>query len=54
FPPEPLTDNVSERIIRSFCEQLTSEKLEEAGCAVCGQLKPKKDLSPLKNVKAHL
>ena len=51
FPPKPLDKNLSHRIIGSFCENSTPDALEEAGCAVCGQLVPVKQLTRLKAVK---
>ncbi|KAH6891703.1 hypothetical protein BKA70DRAFT_1119629, partial [Coprinopsis sp. MPI-PUGE-AT-0042] len=44
FPPPTPSLLLQERIIRNFCADLTPEKVEEAGCCVCGQLKLKTDL----------
>ena len=38
FPPTPLENTLSQRIISDFCEQSSPSALEEAGCAVCGKL----------------
>jgi hypothetical protein len=51
FPPAPVDNKVSHKIISDFCESLTPDALEEAGCAVCGQLVPVTQLTRLKAVK---
>ena len=51
FPPKPLDNNLSHKIISNFCETLTPDALDEAGCAVCGQLVPVKQLTRLKAIK---
>jgi hypothetical protein len=51
FPPAPVNDKLSHKIISDFCENLTPDALEEAGCAVCGQLVPVTKLTRLKAVK---
>ena len=51
FPPIPADNQSSHKIISDFCESLTPDALEEAGCAVCGQLVPVTQLTRLKAVK---
>ena len=54
FPPSPLTDELSETIIRQWCEDAKPSSLEESGCAVCGELVPISQLSRLKAIKNML
>jgi hypothetical protein len=54
FPPPPLTKDLSETIIREWCEKSKPSSLEESGCAVCGELVPVVHLSRLKVVKTML
>ncbi|KAJ3521123.1 hypothetical protein NMY22_g12441 [Coprinellus aureogranulatus] len=54
FPPKPLTQDDEIEIVRRACASLDPQVFEEAGCAVCGQLTPKKQLSRLKEVKGLL
>jgi ribosomal protein S26 len=51
FPPAPVDDKLCHKIIGDFCENLTPDALEEAGCAVCGQLVPVTKLIRLKAVR---
>ena len=51
FPPKPVDINLSHKIVGDFCENSTPDTLEEAGCAVCGQLVPVRQLTRLKAVK---
>jgi hypothetical protein len=51
FPPMPIDNKLSHKIISDFCENLTPDALEEAGCAICGQLVPVTQLTRLKAVK---
>lgn len=51
FPPAPLDDTLSQKIISGFCEQSSPPALEEAGCAVCGILTPLSQLTRLKAIK---
>ncbi|KAK0442067.1 hypothetical protein EV421DRAFT_1663232, partial [Armillaria borealis] len=46
FPPKPLTPDLTLRIARDFCQDMSPAVFEEAGCAVCGQLTPLSKLSP--------
>ncbi|KAJ2913327.1 hypothetical protein MD484_g7083, partial [Candolleomyces efflorescens] len=40
--------------MRAFCDQLKPEAIEEVGCAVCAQLKLKKDMTPLAEYEEYL
>ncbi|KAF8227742.1 hypothetical protein L208DRAFT_1295225, partial [Tricholoma matsutake] len=40
FPPTPLTKQLSHAIITDWCNPSKPASLEEAGCAVCGELVP--------------
>ncbi|KIL57946.1 hypothetical protein M378DRAFT_15905 [Amanita muscaria Koide BX008] len=51
FPPQPLTRSLAHTIVTSACKKMGKKNIEEAGCAVCGQLTPLKHLSKLKSVK---
>ena len=52
FPPD-ISDinNLSHTIISSVCRKMDKSNIEEAGCAVCGELKSLKNLSRVKNIK---
>ena len=54
FPPPPLSKELAETIIRSWCKETKPSSLEEAGCAVCGELVPMSHLSRLKSIKTML
>ncbi|KAF8871879.1 hypothetical protein BD779DRAFT_1453399, partial [Infundibulicybe gibba] len=47
FPPEPLSKLTTAKIISGFTADSSPNKFEEAGCAVCGQLVPLRELSAL-------
>ena len=53
FPPpcETLGPNLEMKIIKDFCKAQAPSSIEEAGCAVCGQLELLRDLVPLKTIK---
>jgi hypothetical protein len=53
YPPPPLNDTQTHKIISNFCANLKSNKtsIEEAGCGVCGQLVPTVQLTRIKAVK---
>jgi hypothetical protein len=53
FPPpcEMLGPDLEMRIIKDFCKEQAPASVEEAGCAVCGQLVLRRDLVPLKSIK---
>ncbi|KAF8222777.1 hypothetical protein L208DRAFT_1147502, partial [Tricholoma matsutake] len=54
FPPTPLTKQLSHAIITDWCNSSKPASLEEAGCAVCGELVPVTQLSHLKGTKGML
>ena len=54
FPPDISDKNNSHAIISSACKKMNKANIEEAGCSVCGELKPFKNLSHLKNIKNML
>jgi hypothetical protein len=54
FPTEPASTQLEHDIIRDACRRMEPSNLEEIGCAVCGELKPRKDASRLKSVKKIL
>ena len=51
FPPEPASVQLEHDIIRDACRRMDPSNIEEVGCAVCGELKLRKDTSRLKSVK---
>ena len=51
FPPDPADSNLIHTILTKICDKMQPKKLEEAGCAVCGELKPMQELSRLKGIK---
>ena len=51
FPPEPASKDLEHAIIRDACKRMDPENFEEVGCAVCGELKLRKNTSRLKSVK---
>jgi len=51
FPPLSLDPQLGHKIIASACKRMNKSSLEEAGCAVCSELKPLKTLSKLKSIK---
>jgi hypothetical protein len=51
FPPEPASKDLEHAIIRDACTRMHPENFEEVGCAVCGELKLRKDTGRLKSVK---
>jgi len=54
FPPSPPDNKLMCDITHDFCFDSSPGKLEEAGCAVCGQLTPSSNLTRLKSVKQCL
>ena len=54
FPPSPPDNKLMCDIAHDFCSESSPDKMEEAGCAVCGQLTPSSELSRLKSVKQCL
>lgn len=47
FPPPPASDDLVGRCISGFVDDTCPDVFEEAGCAVCGQLTPRRTLRPL-------
>ena len=54
FPPEPLDHSLRDKIVSSACKKMSPASFEEGGCAVCGELKPSRELSRLKSIKNQL
>lgn len=48
FPPSPPHNELICDIARNFCFNSSPDKMEEAGCAICGQLTPSSKLTKLK------
>ena len=51
FPPPPADYNLTHTILSNVCSKMKPENLEEAGCAVCGELRPVGRLSHLKGIR---
>ena len=51
FPLHPADYNLMHTILTNICNKMKSANLEEAGCAVCGELKPIGTLTHLKGIK---
>ena len=51
FPPSMPDKNLYHQIISDAIKKMDPKSIEEAGCAVCGLLKPSCELSRLKSVK---
>ncbi|KAF7776711.1 hypothetical protein Agabi119p4_5104 [Agaricus bisporus var. burnettii] len=54
FPPDPPTERLMSNLIQAFCSEFDPEKIEEVGCAVCGQLRLKSSMRPLSNIDLDL
>ena len=54
FPPKPASNELELDIIKKACSRMNPDNFEEVGCAVCGELKPRKDSSRLKGIKNML
>ena len=54
FPPFPATTDLTDLILLKACKKMHPKAVEEAGCAVCGELKPLQKMSRLKSVKNFL
>jgi hypothetical protein len=54
FPPKPPTERLKNKIIRDWHRDTSPSVFEESGCAVCGQLTPLKDLTPLSEAECDL
>ncbi|TFK58431.1 hypothetical protein BDN72DRAFT_782105, partial [Pluteus cervinus] len=46
YPPEPLSQALVDRVITDFCGAISPANIEEAGCAVCGELHLLTDMQP--------
>ena len=51
FPPEPADANLINTILSKSCNKMQPMYLQEGGCAVCGELKPVRELRCLKGIK---
>ena len=40
FPPKAMDQKLAYTILSSACNRMLPKNFEEAGCAVCGELKP--------------
>ena len=54
FPPEPPSRKLKDTIIRDYCAATAAPLVNEAGCAVCGELTVRSLATPLKEVKDEL
>ncbi|KAL1750365.1 hypothetical protein FB107DRAFT_197044, partial [Schizophyllum commune] len=54
FPPEPVTDDLVEEIVRGFCADTSKAAIEETGCAVCGILCNRASSKSIKDRKLDL
>ena len=54
FPQESADTDLTQAILLKVCKKMYPEAIEEAGCAVCGELKPLQKMSRLKSVKNFL
>ncbi|KAH7905174.1 hypothetical protein BJ138DRAFT_969569, partial [Hygrophoropsis aurantiaca] len=54
FPPKPLSIDVIENITRNYCKDLQPSHIQEAGCAVCGELQLIKDLTSPTDIDCDL
>ena len=51
FPPALVDTNLAYTIVSQAAKRMMPQNVEEAGCAVCGELHPLKQLSRLRSVK---
>ena len=54
FPPDAASDDLEHVILTKACNRMQPDILTEAGCAVCGELKPVHAMSRLRSVKNFL
>ena len=54
FPPAIADNDLCHTIALNACKKMNKSNIEEAGCAVCGELTPVKNLSRVKNIKKML
>ena len=53
-PPHPATTDLTDLILSKACQKMYLKAIEEAGCAVCVELKHLQKMSCLKSVKNFL
>lgn len=51
FPPMPLTSDAKDNIMRDYCADMHPSKIQETGCAVCGELKLAAECTPLQDTQ---
>ena len=51
FPPTIADNDLCHTIVLHACKKMNKSNIEEAGCAVCGELTPVRNISRLKNIK---
>ncbi|KAJ7085019.1 hypothetical protein C8R43DRAFT_1082776, partial [Mycena crocata] len=54
FPPKPADEKTLHRILTESSQSVQPDRFVEAGCAVCGRLTPKTELTPLDQFKGSL
>jgi hypothetical protein len=54
FPPNPPDASLCRKIIKDFCDATNPSRFEEGGCAVCGALTLKTELSDLSSLNIDL
>jgi hypothetical protein len=54
FPPDVASDDLEHVILTKACNRMRPDLLTEAGCAVCGELKPIHAMSRLRSMKIYL
>ncbi|TFK60850.1 hypothetical protein BDN72DRAFT_748352, partial [Pluteus cervinus] len=50
YPPRPITQGLSDRIISDFCNNVSPHSFEEKGCAVCGRLSKSSTMTEKKKI----
>jgi len=50
YPPLPMTQDLSDRVITDFCNSISPAMIEESGCAVCGELHFNSEMQPLRGI----
>ena len=53
-PPDPPDASLCRKIIKDFCDATNPSRFEEGGCAVCGALTLKTELSDLSSLNIDL
>jgi hypothetical protein len=54
FPPNPPSSLQVEQIVNGFCADTNPSTFEESGCAICGQLTPHAELTPIPDCACDL